>query len=181
MNRIIFVVFIMLFLFANTAFAKQGTTGGGGWKGNIITSPDDFPSRIAGDSGTASGDWGPIPYTDASNATDGDYSTFAYGSATGDGKESYVTWDMGAVFDISIVTVKADISGSVKGSLIMQGIQDNIFWWKLADPHTWFVTTVLPETEPTFLSKYRIRYIRFRHRTNESDPSNVRIYEIKVR
>ncbi len=164
----------------------QGIQGVKGDKGDpgVVASLDNIPSRIAGDPGIVSGDWAPIPYTDASNTTDGDYSTFAYGSATGDGSDStkraYVTWDMGTVFDISIVTVKAEIFGSVKGNLRMQGSQDNVNWWNLEYPIL-VANNTLPKTEQTFFEKSRIRYIRFWYQTSESDPSNIRIYEIKVR
>ncbi len=153
----------------------------------VGTSLDDIPSRIAGDPGVVSGDW-TIPYTDAGNATDGDFSTYASGSILiGNG---YITWDMGQNYDASMITVEAEIVGPSQNfihTLGIEGSQDNANWIKLNSddanmffyrvPQKWY------EKSRTFLSRYRVRYIRIRcsSQTDYAGVGEFRIYEVKVR
>jgi hypothetical protein len=125
-NVLIAVLILFVMVFSSTVIAKNTTSGG--WKNNMVTSPNDFPSRIAGDPGVDSGVWS-SPYTDAANATDGDYSTFAFGTVING--TAFVTWDMGAKYDVSIVTIKVDIVGPTATGGHHMNIQvspDNINW-----------------------------------------------------
>ena len=140
--------------------------------------------RTAEDSGIVSGSWWSTPYTDALYATDGDYSTYAYGSITGDGtgnnKICYIKWDMGAVFDVSIITIKADITGTPHGNMFIEVSQDGVSWIPLPGFQIGVTSSSL-QKEATILCPYRIRYVQVVCRTSYSDPSNIYIYELTVR
>ncbi len=160
------------------ADAVKFTSSGGG----TTTSLDDIPSRIAGDPGVVSGDWGPIPYTDASNATDGDYSTFASGIVTGISSidEGFVTWDLGLVYDV-IVSIKVDIIGDGWKQMHIERSVDNISWGRSVT-----ISHDVPSYGNEISIPMRTRYIRFNCWADDTPnpiavPGEYRIYEIKVR
>ncbi|MCP4990078.1 MAG: hypothetical protein GY928_29755 [Colwellia sp.] len=167
----------------------------------VGTSLDDIPSRIAGDPGVVSGSW-TMPYTDAANATDGDHSTYAYGSVPGNDSgpdyydsrgHGFITWDLGKILDACMVTLIADfIEGTHPHEhfINVQGSQDNVNWghqilrnYRGDGQRDLMIYPLLwDEKEQTFVMPYRVRYIRVNFETGSNAPGEeCRIYEIKVR
>ena len=138
--------------------------------------------RTAGLEGNVTGTWS-TPYSNGELATDGDFSTFASGSTShdnsGENKQTRIVWDMGEIFNISLITAKVDITGTVNGRLFIEVSQDGVVWIQLQGTEIGIHSSPL-QKEYTVLSPYRIRYISFVNQTAYTVPSNIRIYELVV-
>lgn len=178
-------LFIALFLLAMVGFnagnvfaqANGGSiaamlmeAGGGGRTANVL--------------GDVTGLYWSNPLDDLSKITDGDYSTSAEGSVTGDGTgnnvECSVRYNMGVVSDISIITIKLDMTGTPHGNMFIRVSQDGVLWTQLPGFQIGIDDSSL-QKERTILCPYRIQYIEVVARTSYSDPLNMRIYELTVR
>lgn len=178
------ILFVIAFLLVMAGF-NSGNVFAQGIGGSIasLLLEAGGGGRTANNSGVVTGTWS-TPYTDAVYATDGDWSTFAYGSTahdnSGENKETRIVWDMGSVFDISLITAKVDITGTPYGGLFIEVSQDGLSWIELQG--TWIGVHSSPlQKEYTVLSPYRIRYVSFVNRTAYENPSNIKIYELAVR
>ncbi len=181
MKKFLFIISILLVMIgfnSKNSFAQ----GLGGDIASLLMEAGGG-GRVAANPGIVTGTWS-SPYVDADMATDGDYSTFAYGSVTGDGTgnniECSVRWDMGNVFDISIITVKADITGTPHGNMFIRVSQNGTFWTQLPGYQLGISSNAL-QKEATILCPYRIQHIEVVSQTSYSDPSNIKLYEIAVR
>ena len=181
MQRIFFITMLLLIM-VGFNFGNVLAEGLGGRISKLLLDAGGG-GRIASDSGMTEGAWWSMPYIDAVNATDGDYSTYAHGSITGDGTgnnvECSVRWDMGVISDVSIITIKADITGTPHGNLLIRVSQDGLLWMDLGFQIG--INSNPLQKERTIFCPYRIRYIQVVSRTSYSDASNMRIYELIVR
>lgn len=170
------VIFLLMVGFNSGSVFAQGN--GGGIASLLMAAGGG--SRTAGLQGETIGTWS-SPYTDAAFATDGDWNTFAYGSTShdnsGENKQTRIIWDMGEIFDISLITAKVDITGT--GSLFLEVSQDGIAWISLQGTQISIYSSPL-QKEYTVLSPFRIRYISIVNQTAYTTPSNIKIYEIVV-
>ena len=182
MKKILFVAALLLVM---AGFNSGNVFAQGGFGGSIsaLLIEAGGGGKVAGLEGAVTGTWS-SPYTDAVNATDGDYSTFAFGSVTGDGTgnnvECSVRYDMGVISNISIITIKGDVLGTPHGNMFIRVSQDGVLWTQLPGYQIGVSSSAI-QKERTILCPYRIRYIEVVSRTSYGDPSNIRLYELTIR